>query len=289
MCYDDNIMDDAKVTPRILLSVAVGDAYGAGFEFETPEVVERENNGRHYRKRVGFTPGHYTDDTQMTLAIWEAVRLSEPWMPHYLADRFVSVYHRDPRPGYARGFEGVLKECKNGTELLEKLNPKSDRNGAAMRSVPLGLLPSITKVKAYAKIQAAITHNTPSGIASSQAVGLMAHFGLKRLGKLGDLAAFLETHVPGTPWSEPWKGEVPLHGVSTVRAALTALLACRKQSALLRAAVAFTGDTDSVAAIALGCSACFSEYQQDLPAVLIRGLENGPYGRDYLKALETTK
>ena len=141
----------------------------------------------------------------------------------------------------------------------------------------------------YATIQAAITHRTPGGIASSQAVGLMAHFGLKRLGKLGDLAAFLETHVPGTPWSEPWKGEVPLHGVSTVRAALTALLACRKQSALLRAAVAFTGDTDSVAAIALGCSACFSEYQQDLPAVLIRGLENGPYGRDYLKALETTK
>ncbi len=69
MCYDNNIMDNAKVTPRILLSVAVGDAYGAGFEFETPEVVERENNGRHYRKRAGFTPGHYTDDTQMTLTV----------------------------------------------------------------------------------------------------------------------------------------------------------------------------------------------------------------------------
>ena len=279
------MMSDAKISPRLLLSIAVGDAYGAGFEFETPEVVERENDGKHYRKRAGFTPGHYTDDTQMTLAIWEAVRLGEPWTPRYLADRFVSVYHRDPRPGYARGFEGVLKECKNGTELLEKLKPESDRNGAAMRSVPLGLLPCITKVKAYAKIQAAITHNTPGGIASSQAVGLMAHIGLKRLGKLSELAAFLEKHVPDTPWSEPWKGEVPLHGIATVRAALTALLACRKQSELLRTAVAFTGDTDSVAAIALGCSACFTEYQQDLPSMLIRGLENGSYGRDYLNTI----
>ncbi|WP_395095066.1 ADP-ribosylglycohydrolase family protein [Armatimonas sp.] len=275
-------MSDAITTSRILLSIAVGDAYGAGFEFETPEVVESENDGKHYRKRVGFTPGHYTDDTQMTLAIWEAVRLGEPWTPRYLADRFVYVYHRDPRPGYARGFEGVLKECKNGTELLAKLKPTSDRNGAAMRSVPLGLLPSVAKVKAYAKIQAAITHNTPGGIASSQAVGLIAHFGFKRLGKLRELAAFLEKHVPGTPWSEPWRGPVPLHGVSTARAALTALLACRKQSDLLRAAIAFTGDTDSVAAIALGCSACFIEYKQDIPAVLIRELENGAYGRDYL-------
>ncbi|MBB6050623.1 ADP-ribosylglycohydrolase family protein [Armatimonas rosea] len=275
-------MSTTKTSPRLLLSIAVGDAYGAGFEFESPEVVARENDGRHYRKRAGFTPGHYTDDTQMTLAIWEAVRLGEPFTPRYLADRFVFVYHRDPRPGYARGFEGILKSCKNGSELLEKLNPTSDRNGAAMRSVPLGLLPSITKVKAYAKTQAAITHNTPGGIASSQAVGLMAHFGLKRLGKLSELAAFLEKHVPGTPWSEPWHGEVPLHGLSTARAALTALLACRTQSELLRTAVAFTGDTDSVAAIALGCSACFPEYKQDLPRVLIQGLENGPYGRDYL-------
>lgn len=275
-------MSTTKTSPRLLLSIAVGDAYGAGFEFESPQVVARENDGRHYRKRAGFTPGHYTDDTQMTLAIWEAVRLGEPFTPRYLADRFVFVYHRDPRPGYARGFEGVLKSCKNGSELLEKLNPTSDRNGAAMRSVPLGLLPSIAKVKAYAKTQAAITHNTPGGIASSQAVGLMAHFGLKRLGKLSELAAFLEKHVPGPPWSEPWKGEVPLHGISTACAALTALVACRTQSELLRAAVAFTGDTDSVAAIALGCSACFPEYKQDLPRVLIQGLENGPYGRDYL-------
>lgn len=277
-------MSTTKTSPRLLLSIAIGDAYGAGFEFESPEVVARENDGKHYRKRAGFTPGHYTDDTQMTLAIWETIRLGEPWEARYLADRFVNVYHRDPRPGYARGFEGVLKSCKNGTELLERLNPTSDRNGAAMRSVPLGLLPSITKVKAYAKIQAAITHNTPGGIASSQAVGLMAYFGLKRLGKLDTLTAFLEKHVPGTPWSEPWQGEVPLNGIATARAALTALVACRKQSELLRAAVAFTGDTDSVAAIALGCSACFAEYKQDLPSVLIRELENGPYGRAYLTA-----
>ena len=63
------MISDAKTSPRLLLSTAVGDAYGAGFEFETPEVVEQENDGKHYRKRAGFTPGHYTDDTQTTLTV----------------------------------------------------------------------------------------------------------------------------------------------------------------------------------------------------------------------------
>ena len=206
--------------------------------------------------------------------------------PLTIANRFVFAYHRDPRPGYARGFEGVLKECRNGSDFLRKVRPNSERNGAAMRALPVGFLPTVAKVKAASTAQAKLTHDTTGGIASAQAVALMAHYGLYRRGALKQLPAFLEREVPGHPWSAPWEGSVPLHGISTVRAALTALLACRTQSALLRSAVAFTGDTDSVAAIAVGAAACFSEYCKDLPTSLLRGLENEAYGRDYLRALD---
>lgn len=155
-----------------------------------------------------------------------------------------------------------------------------------MRALPLGFLPTLAKVKAAAAVQAKLTHNTAGGIASAQAVALMAYYGLRQRGSLTNLLTFLEREVPGHPWSTPWEGPVPLHGVSTVRAALTALLACRTQSTLLRTAVAFTGDTDSVAAIAVGAAACFPEYRKDLPATLLRHLENKTYGRDYLRALD---
>jgi ADP-ribosyl-[dinitrogen reductase] hydrolase len=57
-------------------------------------------------------------------------------------------------------------------------------------------------------------------------------------------------------------------------------------SDLLKDCVAFTGDVDTVATIALAAASCSPEYEQDLPADLLGTLENGPYGRDYLAALD---
>jgi ADP-ribosyl-[dinitrogen reductase] hydrolase len=268
----------------LLLAVGIGDAYGSGFEFAPPEEVVRHNDGKAYHPRPsnGTKPGRYTDDTQMSLAIAESLISGESWTRENLANRFVDVYHRDPRAGYARGFESVLKQCRNGGDLLRLLKPGSDRNGAAMRSIPLGVLSTVARVRQYAEIQARITHNTPGGIASSQAAALMAHYGLRQRGRLAALPRFLAVKVPGFPWREPWSGPVPLHGVSTVRAALTALSRNRSLTALLKDCIAFTGDTDSVGAIALGAACCYREYRRDLSPRLLRDLERGPYGYDYL-------
>jgi len=54
---------------------------------------------------------------------------------------------------------------------------------------------------------------------------------------------------------------------------------------LLRRCVAFTGDVDTVATIALAAGSCSIEVEQNLPTQLIEGLENGAYGRDYLRTL----
>jgi ADP-ribosylglycohydrolase len=51
----------------------------------------------------------------------------------------------------------------------------------------------------------------------------------------------------------------------------------------------YTDDTQmslAIAEMALAAGSCCEEVAQDLPQHLIDGLENGPYGRDYLRALD---
>ena len=87
----------------MLLELAIGDAYGAGFEFVDQQTIELYNNLNGYiqHPRHDIPPGCYTDDTQMSLAIAEAIVSREPWTPELLATKFVAAFHRDRRFGYA--------------------------------------------------------------------------------------------------------------------------------------------------------------------------------------------
>jgi ADP-ribosylglycohydrolase len=271
----------------MLLELAVGDAYGAGFEYAPVDWVRRHNTGTSYvsHPRHHGPPGRYTDDTQMSLAVAEALVAGDPWTPERLADRFVAVFRRDPRPGYSRRFYPILQSAASGADFLARVNPDSDRSGAAMRAAPLGVLPELDEVMERCRLQAAITHNTPDGIHAAVAAALAAHYCLYGLGPKRDLGRFLEAWVPGT-WAEPWHGPVGAQGWMSVRAAVTALGRNDRLSSLLRDCIDFTGDVDTVAAIALAAASGSAEYEQDLPGRLVATLENGPYGRDYLAALD---
>ena len=84
----------------------------------------------------------------------------------------------------------------------------------------------------------------------------------------------------------PWSGPVGEKGWMSVRAAITALARATSMRELLRGCVAFTGDVDTVATIALAAGSCCSAIEQDLPAALTEGLENGAYGREWLAELD---
>src|SRR4051812_27494037 len=102
----------------MLVELAVGDAYGAGFEYAPDALVRTENTATHYvqhPRHHGIRPGMYTDDTQMSLAIAEALVSGKRWTPQNLAERFVAVFRRDPREGYAGGFHAFLQETRSGT------------------------------------------------------------------------------------------------------------------------------------------------------------------------------
>ena len=57
-------------------------------------------------------------------------------------------------------------------------------------------------------------------------------------------------------------------------------------SDILKKCIDFTGDVDTVAAIALGAASCSKDIVQDLPDGLVLNLENGTYGRDFLVGLD---
>lgn len=271
----------------MLLELAIGDAYGAGFEYAGPELIKKHNNLSGYVKhpRHAFDPGRYTDDTQMSLAIAEAIVSGESWTPQTLAERFVQAFKRDPREGYAGSFYNFLQETQDGAQFLAKIRPHSDKSGAAMRACPIGVFPSISDVIDKCTLQAAITHNTPDGINAAVAASLMTHYFIYNLGPKRDLGDFLTDHVPGQ-WSKPWQGKVGPKGWMSVKAAITAVTTSDSLTTLLKKCIAFTGDVDTVATIALAAASCSNEIEQDLPANLVTDLENGAFGRDYLIDLD---
>jgi hypothetical protein len=55
---------------------------------------------------------------------------------------------------------------------------------------------------------------------------------------------------------------------------------------VLKRSIAFTGDVDTVATIALAAASHCNEVKKDLAPALIEGLENGPFGRDYIIDLD---
>jgi ADP-ribosylglycohydrolase len=273
----------------MLVELAVGDAYGGGFEFVDQRFIAQNNDLLRYREHPKWTGqtemGHYTDDTQMTIAIAEAVLSGCEWTKKLIADKVVECYKRDPRNSYARSFGEFLKEVKDGDDFIQKIKPNSDKSGAAMRASPVGLFPKIEEVLEKTKLQASVTHDTPDGIQSAQAAALAVHYFAYNLGNKADLGKFIEQHVPNN-WSLPWNGKVGPKGWQSTKAAISVIVKSKSLSEVLLMGVALGGDVDTVCTIAMSAGSFCRELAKDIPLALIDGLEKGPYGLDFLKKLD---
>jgi ADP-ribosylglycohydrolase len=270
----------------MLVEIAIGDAYGAGFEFCSREKIAAHNTLAAYvEHELGLQAGRYTDDTQMSIANAEVLLATSDAHSDDFADAYVRCYRRDRRLGYAKGLQSLLNECDTGAMLRQRIRPDSKRNGAAMRAVPLGLIAEKQRVMALASEQAMVTHATSEGVLSSQAVALMAHLLMYENARLDDLPDLVARAI-GLPLRRDWQAEVECDAIQTVHAVSTALLRNRSMSGLLRDCVNFGGDVDSVAAIAMGLASLSREYVADIPHVLANGLEDGAYGRNYLRRLD---
>src|SRR5262245_9665769 len=208
----------------MLLELAIGDAYGAGFEYAKPQFVSDGNDLSCYRQhpRHRIKPGCYTDDTQMSIAVAEMIVSGDEWTPLNLANRFVHCFKRDPREGYAGRFYDFLCSVADGQDFLDRIVPRSDKSGAAMRAVPIGVFPTISEVIRKATVQARLTHDTTDGVNAAVAAALMSHYFVYDLGPKSEVGEFLTKQVDGQ-WNVPWRGEVGPKGWMSVSAAITAV------------------------------------------------------------------
>lgn len=280
---------------HMLTMIAIGDAYGIGFEF-----VERRNwppndlSGYYSHPKYNLPASHYTDDTQMSMAVAETIlthNLYNTW-DFTFAESFLTVFHRDPRNGYASGFQKFLETTTTAEDFIKNINPKSKRNGAAMRACPLGCIKDQHRVIALAAIQASTTHNTLEGIISAQAVAIMVNEAIYNGASRKDMPRILAERFPDFDFQPNHTGWVECDGLMTVKAVVTALYNHDNTADILKACIDFGGDTDSTAAIAMGIASVCKDITNNLPQHLFDGLEkdkngnNTHFGRPYLKRLD---
>ena len=280
-------MSDQHIGP--MLACALGDGYGAGFEYAKPQRVRQHNDLSGYiqhHKWKGMKPGHYTDDAQMALALAKHMLSGRDWSFLNLADAWVNGFHRDPREGYAQRFWAFLKKTKTGTRFLKDIRPHSSKSGGAMRAFPVGFLLNTQEVRDKAMFQASLTHATFNGMAAAAASALLFHYCYHNLGPRAELPYFLDAWVPGCEFDVSWEGRVGPSGLASTRAALAALVDGDSLADVLQRCIAWTGDVDTVAAIAMPAAAVCVDVDQTFPQVLIDGLEDGKYGRTHLMGID---
>ncbi len=271
----------------MILEGAIGDAYGAGFEFAKYEKIKLKNTITKYEAHPLFNEinGKYTDDTQMAIGISELLIEEQEWTPLKIASKFVDVFKRDPRRGYAKSFYDFLFNVVDGQEFLNTIIGKSERNGAAMRSYPIGVLYNEEEVINKCNMQSMITHNTDQGIISAQAIALMNHYFIYEKGRKSNLPEYL-SDIQKYNWNGNWKGEVRCDAIETVEAVLTIILREISLKEMLRKSVDFGGDVDTIASLTLAIGSNCKEVENDLPNWLYKELENRKYGHDYIKNLD---
>ena len=281
-----------NVNNDFLSLMAIGDAFGMKYEFvehAIPVAKEALFCGPH-PKFSAYQVGHYTDDTQMSLANAELL-LKKP-AEKICRDDFVlawnAVFKRDPRQGYSRHMFQLMTEDLAPEDFYSRLDGKGTTGGAAMRAAPFGLLADLDMLNKLTREQALVTHNTNAGLNSALAVSISTHY-LHHGGDIRYVEQFLTRQI-GKDWDSAKNGlsDDPGNGLKIVRQALNAVQTNDTLSDVLLSGVsqARVADTDTVCAIAAAVSSRRMDVRDDLPESLRQGCENGTFGQDYLKHVD---
>ena len=164
-----------KTASGCLFGLALGDALAAPTEFiRDVASIEAQFGAGGPQKPVG-NPARVTDDTQMALAVGEALAsVSPPYtvetVENPLRDAFVA-WMVSPDNTRAPGMT-CMHACRNllnGMSWVSATVAGSKGCGANMRVAPVGLLPGLgeTERAGLAQFQAALTHGHPTGLAAS--------------------------------------------------------------------------------------------------------------------------
>lgn len=274
---ETNGIDYASRCAGAILGTAFGDALGAAVEgWESADISAEHGEVRDFiESRLGA--GCYTDDTQMTLATARSLVRRGRVDGADCAASCAGLF--DPERGYGRSATALLKELAAGADYTKTgsmLFPEgSFGNGAAMRIAPVGLLygaaePGLVRQQVCEAVRATHVHDEAIDGATLVAVAI-GQLSRTKAAALPDSASYLQELAPlcrtmemrskvvlAARFLEEETGRADVvamlgNGVRTLASVPTALYTAMKylhqpEQALVEA-VAYGGDTDTIAAM----------------------------------------
>lgn len=166
--------DRIVLAKRALKGVSIGDAFGESFFGETDLMKQHIHD-----KKIPPTSWDFTDDTVMSIAIFEQLKINQDINQDQLVEAFVSNHDKDVNRGYGATARRILREIGEGgnwKEIAQSVfeGMGSMGNGASMRVSPIGAFfhDDLKKVKELSIKSAEITHSNIEGITGAIAVGV---------------------------------------------------------------------------------------------------------------------
>ena len=228
-----------------MLGALMGDVIGSRFESSNSDIPEDF--------RLLDSTCHFTDDTVMTIAVAEALRLAgkdaEPeTISHHVTQCMQKWGRKYPHAGYGRSFKKWM--------YAEDPQPyHSWGNGSAMRVSPAGwLYDSLERTREVARATAIVTHDHPEGIKGAECTAALIYLARNGFTK-EEMAEYAVTEF-GYDFHESLEEMKLPHQhrrvscMDSLPKAIRCFLDGNSFEEVVRKAVSLGGDTDTVAAIA---------------------------------------
>jgi len=237
------------------LGFACGDALGATVEFMTPKQIQKRY-GVH-RDMIGggwlaLEAGQVTDDTQMSLAVGQAIIDHQGWNIQAVADNFVAWLESDP-PDIGNTCRRGIVRYRDSGELFGLPRDDDAGNGACMRNLPV-VLSTLTRPDCFSEWslqQSHVTHNNPLSDAATLTLGRIVN----RLINHQDMdACKQETELLINQYGQfaynPYQGKASAYIVDTVQTVLHYFFSTGSFESCLIATVNQGADADTTGALA---------------------------------------
>jgi len=249
------------------IGLAVGDALGATTEFMTPREIE-EKHGLHDTICGGgwlkLRAGEVTDDTEMSLALGEAILARGGVEATAVAEAFSNWMRRKPVDIGNTVRRGIIHFRSTG-ESAVPVNEYDAGNGACMRTLPVALVcchSTEGELRRLSRLHAHTTHNNPVSDAGTETIlrMLIRLFAGADKSELPPLAEELVAQYPEYRFDKRRVVNPSGYIVHTLQAVFQAFFEHDSLEAILIDVVNRGGDADTTGAIAgMLAGACYGQ------------------------------
>jgi ADP-ribosylglycohydrolase len=173
--------DKLLFAEKSLMGVSIGDAFGECF-FGEESLVK----AYIYQRILPEVALDFTDDTIMSVAVFNALKKWGKIDQDDLAEEFTKNYYLDISRGYGPSMHQYFRAVKNGESWKEVSYSKfegqgSMGNGGAMRASVIGayFYDDLDKLKENAELSCEVTHASREAIEGTKAIALAAAFAVQ--------------------------------------------------------------------------------------------------------------